>query len=115
MKVKATWDATCESTGGFAGGNNVYSRGTKTRDPVRVSRRGRFSVKGSYEESPPTSYGGPEGLKASVVFRLRARFTSRRRASGRFSVSVVLKDSTGATRDRCKATERFTARRRPRR
>jgi hypothetical protein len=112
MRMKATWDATCESTGGVVGGKNVYSRGTRTRDPIRVSRRGRFSIKGNYSETPPETYGGPDGLRASVVFRLKGTFPSRRRATGRFAVSIVLSDSTGATRDRCSTTERFSARRR---
>ena len=112
MHVTVTWQASCDSTGGVIGGKNVYDRGTKTKDPIPVRRDGRFSVKGNYREQAPESYGGPEGLTASVAFRLRGRFSSRRRASGRFSVAVVLRDPAGATRDRCRGSERFTATRR---
>jgi hypothetical protein len=110
VKVRIdNWAATCESGAEF-GGNNVYTGSTVATKSRRIDRHGRFSVAGAYTENPPAGYGGPAGTSARIAFKLRGRFSSRRKAKGFFKAKVVLTDSSGTVRDRCNDTDKWIVR-----
>jgi hypothetical protein len=106
------WTATCASKDPEFGGNNVFEGSTGSTKPVPIRRGGVFGVKGSYVDRVPRSYGGAPAAKARVTFAINGRFLSGRRATGHYTASVQLFDSTGARTDTCGDTSLWTARRR---
>ena len=105
------WSTVCESTGDYGFGNNDWESSTYAKG-IKVRRKGRFSVKGTYTQSAPDTYGGP-AKTGKVHFKLKGRFKRRRKAVGTTKVTVVGKDSNGDQVDRCTTTEHWKARKKP--
>ena len=112
-KVKVTvdnWQAECQSGPGDDAHYN-YTSSTET-DKLKIRKKGKFSAKGTYSETPPRpSYGGPQGTTAAVTMKIKGKFKSKDLAKGFYKVKVVLTDSNGVVRDTCTDKEHWKAER----